>query len=225
MEDGNKQVNLRRGINLVAPSNFGKVNSKNDISECENEMNKTLLQTKRTNPTLMSYSCTLCDYVTKYKNNFKEHNEIVHLKIRHKCDQCGVELTQKRHLRKHKMSVHSTARPFICEVCSDSFKSNQNLKSHMEYIHSLQRHVCKHCGKIYNNNDALKAHNRYHDENLQLKCELCGKGFVSRQKLKEHMNTHTGKKPYICLIESCSAAFASTSSLSHHKKSCLLQKG
>ena len=123
------------------------------------------------------------------------------------------------------MRVHSTARPFICEICSESYKAKKNLKSHMESVHSAQRLVCKDCGKIFNNNDGLKVHMKYHDENLQLRCELCGKGFVSGQKLKEHMNTHTGKKPYICKVDSCFAAFASSSSFSHHYKTCLLKKG
>ena len=217
MED----ANVKSGIDLVSPVDSVKENVRKMSIDSENEMTKT----KSTHSTLMSYSCTLCDYKTKYKGNVKEHNEIVHLKIRHKCDQCGIELTHKGNLRKHKMRVHSSERPFICQVCSYSFKAKKDLKKHMESVHSLQSHVCKDCGKIFNNIDALKVHNRYHDENLQLRCELCGKGFVSGQKLKEHINTHAGKKPYICLVESCSAAFTSSASFSYHKKTCVLQKG
>ena len=170
------------------------------------------------------YTCPTCNFTTHDKVNLKKHNEVVHLNVRYKCDQCDAQLTQKGALAIHKKRVHTTERPFICEVCSDSFKAKKTLKVHKETVHSTQTFTCNECGKTFPHTDHLKVHLRYHDEEKQLKCELCGKGFVAGQKLRDHMNKHTGEKPYKCRGDSCFAAFGSGSALSHHKKSCLTLK-
>ena len=222
--DEDKVRNKTNENNLVEDISY-ESNAKFTCSICERSVHskrwlKHHIETFHSNT--KSYSCQKCKFATSDERNLKIHDETVHMNIRYECDQCGLQLTQKGALLIHKMSVHTTERPFICEVCCDSFKAKKTLRNHMETVHSTKIFSCEDCGKTFSHPDHLKVHQRYHNPDMQLKCDVCGRGFVSGQKLRDHMNTHTGEKPYKCKGDSCLAEFGSSSAFSHHKKSCLI---
>lgn len=62
---------------------------------------------------------------------------------------------------------------------------------------------------------------KYSKEKYKRCCEICGKLFYSGKKAMEyHMNTHTGKKPFKCLDNSCEKMFESISKMHVHFRFC-----
>lgn len=77
------------------------------------------------------------------------------------------------------------------EGCSKSYCSSFNLKRHIELIHLGVK---------------------------KFKCSFCSRLLSSKQNLLDHLNIHTGSKPYICEIPSCSQAFRQLSQYYIHRK-------
>ncbi|KAI8984490.1 hypothetical protein BDF20DRAFT_789084, partial [Mycotypha africana] len=50
------------------------------------------------------------------------------------------------------------------------------------------------------------------------KCSLCTKRFTRPSSLATHMHSHTGEKPYECLVEGCGRRFSVVSNLRRHAK-------
>ncbi|KAG2231948.1 hypothetical protein BDF21DRAFT_369961 [Thamnidium elegans] len=50
------------------------------------------------------------------------------------------------------------------------------------------------------------------------KCTLCVKRFTRPSSLATHMHSHTGEKPYKCVIEGCGRRFSVVSNLRRHAK-------
>ncbi|GLB37640.1 putative zinc finger, C2H2 type [Lyophyllum shimeji] len=49
-------------------------------------------------------------------------------------------------------------------------------------------------------------------------CSYCGKGFNRPSSLKIHLNSHTGAKPFVCPVESCSRSFSVLSNMRRHAR-------
>jgi uncharacterized Zn-finger protein len=52
----------------------------------------------------------------------------------------------------------------------------------------------------------------------QFKCDFCPSLFARRSTLKTHVLTHTGEKPYKCLIEECNRRFIEKGNMMTHYK-------
>ena len=78
------------------------------------------------------------------------------------------------------------------------------------------------CTKTFVSKFNLRRHiNVSHLEIRQHACPVCGKRLASKQNVKEHLYTHTGEKPFQCLVPGCGKNFRQASHLSFHKKTHL----
>ncbi|RIA92490.1 hypothetical protein C1645_64815 [Glomus cerebriforme] len=78
------------------------------------------------------------------------------------------------------------AKPFVCNVCNQTFSRQHNLKSH-----------------------ALT-----HSQEKPFQCDICHHFFRRHHDLKRHAKLHTGEKPYQC--EHCKRKFARLDALNRH---------
>ena len=55
---------------------------------------------------MVTYSCDLCKFTTKYRKCLKIHVDAVHLKIKHDCTVCSFQCSTAGHLKIHLMKKH-----------------------------------------------------------------------------------------------------------------------
>lgn len=171
---------------------------------------------------VINYPCPDCDYTTRIKSTLKQHIFNIHTERNLSCDLCKYKTAIKSQLNQHKKKVHGVANIFCSfDGCSRKFVQECDLKDHIKRTHPTGFFNCHQCGKQFVNEEKLKRHIKMHNIDTEgLPCNLCALKFITKQKLREHMNTHTGATPYKCPGFGCEKAFMSSSSLSHHKKSC-----
>ncbi|KAI7902218.1 uncharacterized protein BX663DRAFT_401200, partial [Cokeromyces recurvatus] len=49
-------------------------------------------------------------------------------------------------------------------------------------------------------------------------CNICNKRFTRPSSLTTHIYSHTGEKPFKCLVEGCGRSFSVVSNLRRHAK-------
>ena len=76
------------------------------------------------------FSCALCTFVTKTKNDLKRHKGAVHDKTMNwPCKMCPYKCYSKDALRNH-MRSHTGEKPFHCKKCSTRFSFAGNMRRH-----------------------------------------------------------------------------------------------
>ena len=101
--------------------------------------------------------------------------------------------------------------PFLCEVCSKTFKSNKILKIHM-LLHGEKTDICDVCSKAFANKYHLKEHVLTHTQQ-KLQCQIC---FASVLLLKKHMRDKHGERKRV----TCSKCGAAVKKIWNHEKIC-----
>lgn len=86
------------------------------------------------------------------------------------------------------MRIHNNEKPYICEICSMTFRKSGNLNRHM-VVHSDKR---------------------------EFACNLCDKAFKRSSGLHIHMRSHTGDRPYCCQF--CNKTYSCYSGFRKHKR-------
>lgn len=67
--------------------------------------------------------------------------------------------------------------------------------------------------------DSAKPLKRQRSDSDQVfRCEECDRPFNRRYTLNEHVKTHTGERPYRCLVPSCTKRFTTTGNLARHQR-------
>ena len=117
------------------------------------------------------YSCTVCDFKTKYKKNLTMHMESKHSELNNnfECEQCGSNFTQKRNLTRHIRKVHGKADSFPCEFCEFKTKFEYNLGRHKDEKHEIRglgtgvsgrlMYSCKRCDFTTFDQNLMYTHN------------------------------------------------------------------
>ncbi|XP_041348962.1 zinc finger protein 420-like isoform X2 [Gigantopelta aegis] len=114
---------------------------------------------------------------------------------RYQCSICERLFGYFGMFQKH-MRTHSDATDYSCCTCSQAFIELHDLFDHFSDVHpEFERLFCK---------------------RKQFRCDMCEKRFKSACHLTNHVRTHTGEKPFECLV--CGAAFVEQSGLNRHRK-------
>ncbi|XP_063437888.1 zinc finger protein ZFP2-like [Mytilus trossulus] len=163
----------------------------------------------------------------------------------HNCDICGKEFCSKDDFQKHKR-IHTGFKPFKCLICAEDFSVISNFKIHMKRHKekennssgdkgnnpsNLQMHIRTHPEDEQTNNyveysnefsqfDHSQKQTRMlpilKTEEMFPECDLCGKEFLNKYDLQIHRRSHTGFKPFKCLI--CGEDFSVISNFKIHMK-------
>lgn len=136
------------------------------------------------------------------------------------CKHCNFTARCASALKRH-MVVHSDERPFICTMCSKSFKRSCGLQQHEMHVHGKfpegkERIECKQCGFTASTMSHLRQHERTHFIERPFECKICSKNFKQKQSLRSHMISHREDRLFKCEI--CSKTFRRKASLKSHMR-------
>ena len=118
-----------------------------------------------------TYSCTVCDFQTKFKQQFTRHSN----------------------QHKEKLGLPAIKKTFNCENCNHSTKTKSNLQRHILHMHS-PKHECNVCGRKMSSQTVLEKHKERKHSSI-FKCEPCKKQYTMKIFLERHFKTeHGGQK-------------------------------
>ncbi|EFA01111.1 hypothetical protein TcasGA2_TC010323 [Tribolium castaneum] len=180
--------------------------------------------------TIRKYHCKVCGAAVLGKENIMKHAAELHNgQGAYQCQFCKKFFLRLNYLEMHRNYGCSAnphrARP-LCDFCGRKFCQPQKLKVHIKRMHSdfsevLKEFQCKNCLKILGSRAALQRHlKEVHQKQMDgaCSCSRCGKHFQNKSNLKIHMLTHSGIKPFKCVVKSCNAAFTTKQCLQFHYK-------
>ncbi|XP_034828684.1 uncharacterized protein [Maniola hyperantus] len=164
--------------------------------------------------------CTECDDTFRRYSNMVQHRDRHHLKKKAKvrdfvCHHCGAVFHSRAKLLWHK-ETHDD-KPKACLYCSDKFVHAASLTRHVRRAHNecfvadthkgkIENVPCPVCKQMYLRPN-LRAHLLTHSGKRPFHCVVCNKSFTTKWNLKLHRWTHVGRsaKPYKCSL--CKGAF------------------
>ena len=138
------------------------------------------------------FDCTQCSSSFKHERLLRNHLNTVHAGIKHKCQLCDKEYTEKYHLKRHFLSSHTETPTFSCNDCSFICKSSEKLEKHISRHKTLS---CKKCDEKVTGIKKMKIHmEESHPVDNQFKCFFCLDLFESDELLKTHQLIHHKKR-------------------------------
>ena len=104
-------------------------------------------------------------------------------------------LTQKLHNKAQIMD-----RPFICELCSKTFKRFEHMMIHKSGHSDENPFSCFLCGQTFKTKAACKSHQRILsvEGKSPIACSHCEKTFTSISNLNKHILRHNDERPHKC---------------------------
>ncbi|KAI8047541.1 uncharacterized protein B0P05DRAFT_592622 [Gilbertella persicaria] len=109
-----------------------------------------------------------------------------------------------QHVYRHNNKRRYTSRNSLDSLSTTSSSSRQSQEKSMPGSPSPSSVACSSV-------TSSQAPRRY-------KCTLCVKRFTRPSSLATHMHSHTGEKPYKCVVEGCGRRFSVVSNLRRHSK-------
>ncbi|KAL1513230.1 hypothetical protein ABEB36_002666 [Hypothenemus hampei] len=178
--------------------------------------------------TIRKYHCKVCGAAVLGKENIRKHaTELHNGKGAYQCQYCNKFFLRLSYLEMHRTygcSSNPLRSKSLCDFCGRKFCQPQKLKIHIKRMHSdltevLNDFQCKKCMKLLGSRAALQRHlKEVHDkqQDNSCSCSVCGKYFQNKSNLKIHMLTHSGIKPFKCVMEECTSAFTTKQCLQLH---------
>lgn len=127
------------------------------------------------------------------------------------CKFCNYSNKRLNSVKVHRM-IHTGERPFLCDVCSATFRQKEHLIKHKKTHVGLKRErntrggeiydreksfVCSKCGYICRMKITLDKHEKK-CFNAVLKCAACDEIFLTRNELIRHRAIHVELRSYDC---------------------------
>ena len=114
--------------------------------------------------------CAICIQVFQGKDEFENHQSVVHRKIYYPCDLCNKRYRRRYNLRTHIKINHKSAKENLaCPSCQKLFEVRSTFLSHIERRH----------------------------EEKSLPCDICEQKFSSKGNLTKHQERkHIGSKTF-----------------------------
>lgn len=99
-----------------------------------------------------------------------------------------------------KFIYDSGEKPFVCEICRNSYTQKASLNRHMSKHAGLKPFLCCHCSKSFSQKSDLSRHILIHGGEKQFSCNVCKRSFYRKSDMNMHMRIHTGHRPFMCNI-------------------------
>lgn len=112
---------------------------------------------------IKNFTCDVCKKKFKNKKNLTTHLELH--KIKYKCDVCDAELKSHYGLTKHR-EIH-LEKKFKCTVCDATFTNSSSRKVHLLKHIGERPYVCDICGQSFSQRSPMMLHRKkQHPGNL-----------------------------------------------------------
>jgi len=84
-----------------------------------------------------NYKCENCEKDFQTENSLKSHIKIIHEGTRVKCLLCQKPFVSKTAMKRHIDNVHEKKKPYVCDICNESFAQTAHLKTHKKGKHKI----------------------------------------------------------------------------------------
>ncbi|XP_076094611.1 uncharacterized protein LOC143065128 [Mytilus galloprovincialis] len=187
------------------------------------------------------YKCPKCDYSSmmpsRYAAHLRLHKDLsgsgssdIMLALQQfeekpeeqqtfQCTLCSYKSIRKEHLVRHVNNVHTDHRPFLCDICGQSFKRKDALSQHkITHVDKLNRNYAFHCTvckKPFRSKTHLNEHMAMHSNIRQYLCDICGTSFKTKSCQQKHIKSiHHNPRSFEC--NSCLKRFNTKFALLRH---------
>ena len=105
------------------------------------------------------FMCSSCDYTTHTKDLLQRHDLVNHNINYLYCDQCEYKTKLKIHFKEHQKKKHDGSfQKFKCDQCDYSCIRSDYLKKHIQSLHEKLRYPCDQCGYQATRRQYLNKH-------------------------------------------------------------------
>ncbi|XP_065365594.1 zinc finger protein 782-like [Calliphora vicina] len=168
------------------------------------------------------FQCMLCPRELTHKKEFVCHLRRHTKECPFQCEECDKSFPSKKEWHRH--VIKHGSKPYVCELCADSFYTQHQLTNHMKNHNNIRDHVCPECGKGFTHRGLLRQHLQTHNK-TKCVCSLCDNIYSNPRSLRKHyVRVHeSGQEPsaasmaqYNCQI--CKITFLSIQDAKQHRK-------
>lgn len=167
-------------------------------------------------------TCPICSEVFESAETLQSHVSSNHDDVSiFKCDKCLRKFSSVHSLAKH-ANLNDGCKPFLCEVCGESFVQRRSMKEHMGSHHNTEFiYLCPFCQLTFASQNKLRVHcaishkmsgKEFDDSDVQpiqvFNSENCG--------LVVSQESDDVTRPYLCDV--CGRNFKTSWSLKNHEK-------